>query len=85
MSSDPHQPPNTRDETINDRAPWCADPTNDTSVLAIIANVEATAAAEVSVEDVDEEEAYISVIDGGIRNRNGGRRKRERSEIDSPT
>ena len=63
MSSAPSQPPNTREETITDRVPWCADPTSDIPVLTIIANVEATAAAEVSVEDVGEEEAYISVTD----------------------
>ena len=64
MSSDPHQPPSTRKETIADRIPWCADPTNDTPVLTIIANLEATPAAEVSVEDVYEEGAYISATDG---------------------
>ena len=64
MSSDPHQPPNTRDETITDRVPWCTDPTNDIPVLTIIVNVEATSAAEVSVEDADEEVAYISATDG---------------------
>ena len=64
MNSDPNRPQNTRDETITDRVPWCADPTNDIPVLTIIASVKATAAAEVSVEDLDEEGAYISETDG---------------------
>ena len=64
MISAPSRPPNTRDETITDRIPWCADAMNDIPVLTIIANVEATAAAEVSVEDVDEEGAYFSATDG---------------------
>ena len=64
MSSDPHQPPNTRDETILDRVPWCVDQTTDTPVLTIATNVEATAAAEVPVEDADAEGAYISATNG---------------------
>ena len=57
MNRDPSRPRNTRDETIRDRVPCCADPTNDTPVLTIATNVEAMAAAEVSVEDVGEEDA----------------------------
>ena len=64
MNSDPNRPPNTGDKTITDRVPWRAGPTNDIPVLTITPNAEATAAAEVSVEDVDEEEAYISATDG---------------------
>ena len=64
MRSEPHRPPNTRDETITDRVPWRAGPTNDIPVLTIVTDVEATAAAGVSVEDMEEEGAYISVTDG---------------------
>ena len=64
MSTDPHRRPNTRDGTITDRVPWCTGPTNDIPVLTIRTNVEATAAGKVSVEDVEEEGAYISVTDG---------------------
>ena len=64
MSSAPSRPQNTRDESITDRVPWHAGPMNDISVLTITTNVEATAAEEVPVEDVDEEEAYISATDG---------------------
>ena len=64
MSSAPSRPPNTRDETIIDRGPWGAGPMNDIPALTITTNAEAMAAAEVSMEDVGEEEAYISVTDG---------------------
>ena len=64
MSSDPDRPPNTPDETTTDCVHCSADPTNDMPVLTITTNVEDTAAAEVSVEDADEEEAYISATDG---------------------
>ena len=63
MSSDPNRPQSTRDETITDRVPWRAGPTNDIPALTITINVEATTAAEVSVEDAHEEEAYISATD----------------------
>ena len=64
MSSDPNRPQSTRDETIPDRVPWRGGPTNDIPVLTITTNVVAMATAEVSVEDADEEEAYISATDG---------------------
>ena len=64
MSSAPSRPQNTRDETITDRGPWGAVPMNDIPALTIKTHVESIAAAEVSVEDVGEEEAYISVTDG---------------------
>ena len=64
MSTDPDRPPNTRYETITSRIPWRAGPTNNIPFITITTNVKATAATEVSVEDVDEEEAYISATDG---------------------
>ena len=49
--------------TITDRIPWGADRANDITVPTIKTNVEATAVAEVSGEDMGEEEAYISATD----------------------
>ena len=63
MSSDPSQPPITRDETINDREPRFANPMTDSHVLTTVTNVDPTTAAEDSAEGVGEEEAYISVTD----------------------
>ena len=60
----PHQPPDIRDEAITDRVPWRTGPMNDITALMLTTNVEATATAEVSAEDVEEEEEYISATDG---------------------
>ena len=62
MSSDPSRP---RENTITDRIPWCADPITDTDILRKKTNGEATAASEVSMDILGEEESYISATDAG--------------------